>query len=206
MTELQDPEGVRWPAGEIVGYINDGRRVIVSKSPSATADEQEITLVEGVSQTVGPGVRAVLEILRNTDARRTAIYQTTRGAMDASAPGWAGMRPHPLIRHYMKDARVSRAFDVYPPAQAGVKVWAMLSMEPVDTPIPSSADGSDLSAGIGLHVEYREALYQFALYRAFSKDAEYGGNANLAAAHFNLFTDALGINTGHPNAGVDLSN
>lgn len=205
-TDLQDADGVRWPADDLVGYLNDGQRFIVEKSPTATGQEATITLAAGVMQAVPPEARALLDVLRNIGGRQTAITQVARSALDASAPNWAAGRTRPTIYHFIADARTPRAFEVYPPADAGTQVLAVLSMEPVDAPAPSGPTAADVSGNLSLRAEYRNALRHYALYRAWSKDAEGASNPDLAKAHLDLCVDALGLNTGHPNVGTDTSN
>lgn len=202
---LQD-DGTRWTPAEVVSYLNDGQRLIVSKSPTATAQEQVLTLVAGARQSVPPEARALLEVLRNVDGRGKAITQVSRRALDASAPGWASARGKAVISHFVADARTARLFDVYPPALPGVRVLALLCMEPADIPAPAGPALSDVTGQVFLADEYREALRHYALFRAWSKDAEYGANAAMVKAHFDLCTQALGINTGHPSTTDDLSN
>lgn len=204
--DLQDPDGVRWTAGVIVGYLNDAQRFIVGKSASATAQEVDLTLVEGVRQQIPAEARALLELIRNTGGRQKAITQVARGALDASAPNWANGRPRSAVSHFIADARTPRLFDVYPPVEAGVQVLALLCMEPVDLPAPTGPTANDVTGQLMLADEYREAARHYALFRAWGVDAEYGGNAGLASAHRALCIEALGIDTGHPSTADDLSN
>ena len=48
--ELQDEEGIRWPAAELVGYLNDGQRLTVTVNRGASAAEDVLTLVDGAAQ------------------------------------------------------------------------------------------------------------------------------------------------------------
>lgn len=204
-TVLQDHDLTRWTAAEIVGYLNDGQRYVVEKSPTATAAELELELVAGARQQVPTNARGLLEVLRNTEGRQRVVSQVARSALDASAPNWWNARPGAQVMHFIADARTPKRFDVYPPVQAGVKVMALLSMEPLDVPEPASNDLDAVTGPLFLTDEYRNALRHYALFRAFSKDSEAAANAELARAHLELCADALGINTGHPSAADDLS-
>ncbi|MCK7581011.1 MAG: hypothetical protein MZV65_38935 [Chromatiales bacterium] len=42
---------------------------------------------------------------------------------------------------------------------------------------------------------YANAILDYVLYRAYSKDAEYAANAQRAALHYQAFTNALGVKT-----------
>ena len=204
--ELQDLDGIRWPAPVLVGYLNDAQRFIVNRSASATAQEVELVLAAGVRQEIPAGARSLLEVIRNTGGRQKAVTQVARGALNASAPGWASGRPRNAISHFMTDARTPRLFDVYPPAAAGVKVLAMLAMEPVDLALPAGTSPNDVTGQLQLAPEYREAVRHYALFRAWSVDGEHAGNASLAAAHRALCLEALGIDTGHPSTADDPTN
>ena len=206
---LQDVEGTRWPAAELVSALNDGQRAIVEADPLSTAEEVEIDLVPGVRQTIPAGAHALLEVIRNAAGRRGAITQVQRSMLDATDPWWAGRSGRIDVEHYMADARQGGAFEVYPPALTGARVLAMVSMAPVDVPPPAGvtadavADQPTFLAG-----RFANALRHYVLFRAYGKDAEYGANAELAAAHKALFDQALGADaqaaaTAHPSTTND---
>ena len=50
-----------------------------------------------------------------------------------------------------------------------------------------------MSGNIDLPDEWANPLLNYVLYRAYSKDAEFAGNAQLAASHLALFNNAAGI-------------
>jgi len=204
-TELQDgkkvgnefvPSYTRWTLAELSGYVNDGQRFILTKAPDATAVERVVALAAGVEQAVPDDCFALLELLRNADGRQTAIRQVARAALDASAPGWTAGTQKIAVIHFIQDQRQPHRFDVYPPVQEGVQVVAMLALKPV----PIGADGT---GSITVHPEYAEALRHYVLYRAWSKDAEYGANAALASAHYQAMADALGIAPARPGTTDD---
>ncbi|MDR0273865.1 MAG: hypothetical protein LBI48_00675 [Burkholderiaceae bacterium] len=194
--ELQDAERVRWTLLELAGYVNDGQRFILTKVPTATADERTLALVAGVEQAVPKDCFALLDMPRNADDRQTAIRQVARAALDASAPGWAGGNQKNAVIHFIQDPRQPWRFDVYPPVTGGVPVVALLAVKPV-------LIGEDGKGAITLRHEYIEALRHYLLYRAWSKDAEYGANAQLAAAHYQALADALGIAPARPATAND---
>ena len=41
--ELQDEDGVRWPAAELVGYLNDGQHLTVTLNRGASAKNDVLT-------------------------------------------------------------------------------------------------------------------------------------------------------------------
>ena len=50
-----------------------------------------------------------------------------------------------------------------------------------------------VTGSISLPDIYANALCDYILYRAFTKDAEYAGNATRAAGHYSVFANALGV-------------
>ena len=190
--ELQDEAGIRWPAAELVDYLNDGQRLIVTVNRGASAAEDVLTLVDGAAQQAPAGVAEVMDVLANADGRRKAIRQVSRALLDATEPGWMARSPASEVAHFMKDAHLPRAFEVYPPARAGTRVLCKLSMLPVDVAPPTGPVAADVSGNISLRAEYSEPLRHYVLFRAWSKDAEYGGNAASAQAHYGLFSSSIG--------------
>lgn len=190
--ELQDEAGIRWPAAELVDYLNDGQRLIVTVNRGASARTEVLTLVEGVTQQAPVGVAEVMDVLANADGRQRAIRQASRSLLDACDPAWMARSPAGTVVHFMKDAHQPQAFDVYPPARAGTRVLCKLSMLPVDVAPPTGPVAADVSGNISLRAEYSEPLRHYVLFRAWSKDAEYGGNAASAQAHYGLFSSSIG--------------
>ena len=94
----------------------------------------------------------------------------------------------------MFDPRDPCAFYVYPPALATAKLEVMFSALPVD--IAQPGDGTLFGAVLGnmaLPDIYGNALLDYILYRAYSKDGEYGGNVQRAQAHYAAFASSVGI-------------
>jgi hypothetical protein len=93
----------------------------------------------------------------------------------------------------MYDARDPKVFYVYPPAAStGASVELVYSAYPTD--ITEPADGavySAVSGNISLPDIYGNVLADYILYRAYTKDSEYAGNAQRAQAHYAAFQAAL---------------
>lgn len=62
----------------------------------------------------------------------------------------------------------------------------------METATAGGAAASTVTGNINLPDEWANALRYYVLYRAWSKDAEYGGNPQLAAANLQLFRGELG--------------
>lgn len=190
LLDLQD-DGTRWPAAELVGHLNDGQRQAVEMNPGCTATLAMMTLAEGIHQQAPATVHLVMDVLANGPPRHRPISRVEQSLLDATDPTWRGSSPAGAVVHWMFDAQMPTSFDVYPPARVGIEVQCKFSMKPVDVPAPPGGAAS-VSGVISLRDEYANALRHYVLFRAWSKDAEYGGNAALAQSHWALFTAALG--------------
>lgn len=191
---LQDTTSIRWPVNELVRYLNDGQREVVLHRPDAMVTNASVSLLAGSRQTLPPNGAKLIEVVRNSTGARRSVRLTNREILDAQIPNWHSLPGSAEIVHYMYDPRDPRVFYVYPPAQNGVTLDIVYSAYPTD--IAEPADGAMWSAVVGnisLPDIYGNVLQDYILYRAYSKDSEYAGNAQRAQAHYAAFANALGI-------------
>lgn len=187
---LQDPDGIRWPATELVAHLNDGQRALVELRPEMFAVTVATALIAGPKQTVPVACAKLLEIPRNTTG--SAIRPVERSQLDAIEPNWYTKTGVTGIKHTMVDAREPNVFYVYPPAAVGASVDLVYAAWPADVPSPSGVTAATVTGNVNVDDQFKNALLHFCLYRAYSKDAEFGGNATLAASHYQLFTSTAG--------------
>lgn len=184
-TKLQDLTGIRWQATEIVRDLNDGQREIVSKRPETAEITVAMTLAAGAKQTVPATCCKLIDIPRNTNG--AAIRRADRNMLDALDPNWYSKTGTLKIKHFCHEAARGNTFYVFPPASAGASVELVHAPYPTDVPAPSGATYAQVTGNIDVDDAFKNALYHFCLFRAFSKDAEFGGNASLAASHYAIF-------------------
>ena len=187
---LQDPDGIRWPATELVAHLNDGQRALMEMRPEMFAITAPTALVTGPKQTTPAACYKLLEIPRNTDG--AVIRPVERAMLDAIEPNWYTKTGATKIVHTTVDARENNVFYVYPPAAAGASVDLVYAAYPADVPAPSGATASTVTGNVNAPDQFKTALLHFVVSRAYMKDAEFGGNAQLAATHLQLFTAATG--------------
>lgn len=190
---LQDANAVRWPTAELVRYLNDGQRDIALVRPDATSTTATLALVAGARQTLPSTGAKLLEIIRNTSGTKRAIRLTSRVILDAQSPDWYSKTGVTDIRHYTYDPREPRIFYVYPPAaSSGASVELIYSAYPTDITEPGgSALYTDVTGNISVADIYVNALVNYILYRAYSKDSENAMNAQLAASFYQLYQNLL---------------
>jgi hypothetical protein len=179
---MNDDDRARWDVPERLRWINDAAREIVLRRPAARSVTQELTLVAGTLQTAPVGSAQVLDIIRNIIAGKPgrAIRITDRQLLDDAQPDWHTIKAG-LTKHFTYDERTPTTFYVYPPANAGATVEALLSMPP---PEVAEEDVLDMRA------EFINAIVNWALYRCHTKDSEFSQGA-LAGQMYQAFMDAI---------------
>ena len=192
---LQDNTSIRWPVSELVRYLNDAQREVILYRPDAAVTNAPVALVAGSRQNLPVGGTKLVEVVRNSTGTKRAVRMVNREILDAQLPGWHAQTGVTEILHYMYDPREPRVFYVYPPAAAsGASVEVTYASVPAD--IAEPADGAlytAVSGNIGVPDIYTNALQDYILYRAYTKDSEYAGNAARAQAHYAAFANALGV-------------
>lgn len=197
---LQDNTSVRWPVSELVRYLNDGQREIVMYRPDAMVTNASVTLVAGTKQSLPSNGTKLIEVVRNSGASQRSVRMINREILDAQSPGWHDINGSTEILHFMYDPRDPRVFYVYPPASVGDEETPGAELDIVYAALPTDitepAAGSTFSAvtgNISVPDIYGNVLQDYILYRAYTKDSEYAGNAQRAQAHYGAFANALGV-------------
>ena len=190
---MQDNTSVRWPVAELVRYLNDGQREVVLYRPDSMVTNATVALVSGAKQAIPSTGSKLIDVIRNTAGTKRSVRMTMRNILDTQSPNWYNLTGVTEILHYMYDPRDPKVFYVYPPAAAsGASVEVVYSAYPTD--IAEPADGAVYSAvtgNISLPDIYGNVLADYILYRAYTKDSEYAGNAQRAQAHYGAFQSAL---------------
>lgn len=191
---LLDPSAVRWPTAELVRYLNDGQRDIALVRPDATSTTATMALASGARQVLPSTGAKLLEVIRNTGGNKRAVRLVDRVILDSQNPNWYNITGVTEIKHYTFDAREPRIFYVYPPAAASnASVELIYSAYPTDIVEPSAgALYTSVAGNISVADIYVNALVNYILYRAYSKDSENTQNAALAASFYQLYQSLLG--------------
>lgn len=190
---LQDTTGIRWPTDELVNWINDAQREIVLFKPDAGATTAIVALAVGTKQTIPAGGNRLLRVIRNMSALdgvgRRAVRIVEREILDAQVPDWhnpsvTGDAAHATtIKHYCYDEQNPRNFYVYPGASS-TSAWLELVY---------AADPAAVAAGENISIPdiFANAILDYVLYRAYSKDADYTAHSARAGAHFQMFMTSV---------------
>lgn len=183
---LQDTTHIRWPLAEKLQYITDAAREVCFYKPEACVKTAVVNLVAGTKQGIPTEGTTLIDIVRNMGvggaSPGVAPRAVTREILDAQIPGWHASSAAAEVKHYTFDPQNQRVFYVYPPQPAGVGTQGSLEM--VYSAEPANATDSGT---LDLDGTWLPAIVNYALYRCYSKDAEYAANANLAAAYYQAF-------------------
>lgn len=178
---LKDPAGIRWTDAELLGWLNGGQLQIVMVRPDAKATKADITLVAGTEQAIPAGGTKLLDVIRNIEGR--AITLASRDQLNEFDPDWYTSKPIGLIKHYTFDSSDPKAFEVYPPAAAGLKVRVLYAAIPTDC--------ATLIATVDLDDIYEGPLIDWVCYRALSKNSDSAEDGGRAANFIATFMQAL---------------
>lgn len=204
------PQFERWSESELVGAINDGQRAIAKYLPHSCAQVATIKLVPGSRQSIEliPSSRIVppaqdlygtmlLSINCNKGELGTeegaSVKQISVETLDATDPLWRS-RSGSFIKQYTYDPRTPKHFNVYPAAGASTHVEISLLANPTQIVISSPgeyATGGSGASRLSIDDTYSDDLMHYVLARANMKEAEFSGNANLAASYTSLFINSI---------------
>jgi hypothetical protein len=194
---LQDTTGVRWPVvDELVLWVNDAQREIALLKPDASAKNTTITLASGTKQEIPNDGNRLLRVVRNMSSAATnsagkrAVRIVSREVLDAQTPDWhdplvSGDAAHAaVVKHYVYDEQNPRNFYVYPGIAAASAAYLEIiySANPNTVTQASNLDIPDI---------FGNAVMNYVLYMAYMKDADYAGNQQRAASHFQLFMSSI---------------
>ena len=192
---LQDGTSVRWPVDELIRYLNDGQREVALYRPDALVTNSTVALAEGAKQNLPADGSKLIEIIRNNSpTSKRAVRLVNREILDAQTPGWHSLQVQNEVVHYMYDPRDPTIFYVYPPATTQAQVDMVYSVYPTDIAEPGAgSEVTDVIGDLDIPDIYGNVIQDYILYRAYSKDSEYAGNAQRAQAHYAAFANALGL-------------
>lgn len=215
-TQLLDlsPQFERWGEVELVDALNDGQRVIAKLLPHtcsrvdamklAPGTRQSIALVRAANIIPGDGSAAVdtygqmlLGVHRNlgTDGATpgNTLRIVDRDVLDATQPDWHTKSGAP--REYTYDPRTPKVFYVSPGVPAAGNTWVEVSFVADPAPVPNTGGlfAKSGNSTIKLSIDDRNVddLFYYVMARANLKEAEYGGNANLAASYTQMFINSM---------------
>lgn len=188
-TILQDPSAKRWTEANVYEWVHEGELELLGAAPRAASSTVNLDITQNVAQQTLPATyMALLDLVSNmgTDGATpgAAISRTTIDRMQAAKPTWR-RDLGTAVRQYMQDERDPRLFYVWPRVSATTKAEARVVLLPVLC--------TDMADALVCSDEWKAALVEYVLYKAFSKDGADQANLNRAIAHYGNFARMAGI-------------
>lgn len=187
---LFDADGVRWGNAELLNYAADAQQLIAKYVPESVTRTMTIDLAAGdTKQSLPAGYARLIRLIRNmgADGATTggSITPTTRESMNACRPDWHTETGRQVYHYIYDPLSEPRTFYVYPAPKSATKVLAELEPN-----MPTT-----IGAGTQFNVSgaWINAVLDWVLYRAFSKDADHGGNLARASSYGQNFAQAIGM-------------
>jgi hypothetical protein len=185
--QLTDIANVRWTRAELLSWLNDGMRQIVTMQPSASSTTVSKLLTAGTRQTIPSDGWLLLQIYRNMgttgSAAGRAIRIVSREVLDGFDPYWHTGIPKAEVKNFIYDTQDQTAFYVYPPNTGTQYIELNYSSQPTNLTTENQV--------IPLFDIFQSALVDYIMFRACSKDAEYAPGLQLAQGYLATFTASI---------------
>lgn len=194
----EDAANYRWADAELIDYLNAGTRQVVSLIPEAnTVETIEDTLTSRVARQVLPagGIKFIRVGRNYADDGVTpqgTVRYVEKDVLDTYDPDWeytlaAGVADGPnYFQHFSHDKREPKVFYLYPPPAADNKRLAV-----VYSAIP--AEVTVVGGLIPIDDEYTNALIQYIVYRALTKESRQSLPSAYRQELWQNFLVALGL-------------
>lgn len=198
-TLLQDTTSVRWALTELQSALNEAYRETLIFRPDSNTLTGTFTCAAGPRQVLTTGfanATRLVAVVRNVAAtsNKYATHLIDRRVLDGQRRGWYTETPSVSVEQYMFDARQPREFLVYPPATTLAQLEVLYAQVPTPHTLTTEQLGNSATAEvIRIDDTFANALLDYILYRAYTKDSEQQGNAARAVAHYQAFQNSLGV-------------
>lgn len=198
-TLLNDTAGRRWGDQELLGYLNDGQRQVVTLMPSAKSSTITMQLAPGIKQSIPATAMTFVEAECNMGSAGSVaglpIIEIDRGKLDNMHPDWRTDSADGKVMFSCHSKDTPREFEVYPaqpdPAH---HIDLVVTEYPTDCTLATyeGASTGNQDTAIDMPVQFADALLYFVLFKAHSKDFRYAVQG-LAERWWNKMLTELGL-------------
>ena len=185
---LLDQNNIKWPRAELLGYLNDGQRQIILIAPNSSNCTAVTALIAGTRQAIPADGWVLLDVYRNMGVSGTtpgrAIRIISKEIIDSFNPDWHSDVPTVAATNYVYDGQDQTAFWLYPPSTGTGHVQLNYAKVPTDITLETQA--------ISVNDILQTAIFDYILFRAYSKDAASPTSLQTAQGYWASFSSALG--------------
>lgn len=181
---LNDEEFVRWEEAELLEWLNDGQRVI-ARGPGTDVYvvRDNVTAAAGTVQDLPTNSIRLVDVVKNV-SDGSSIYQSDYATVDVLSSSWRAATAD-TAEVFFYDERNPKQFEVYPPQAGGELIEVVYNAQPGNAAIQGEIVIDDM---------YADALIDYIVYRALSKDTEDTGlDMKKATAHYRAFLLSAGF-------------
>jgi len=159
---LNDEEFVRWKEAELLEWLNDGQKA-VARGPATDAYvlRDDITCVAGTVQDLPGDTVRLIDVVKAV-ATGSAILQADYALVDILAGQWRAAAAAEA-QNFFYDERNPKQVELYPPQIGGELIEILYNAMPANALVNGS---------IAIDDAYADALIDYMVYRALSKDTE----------------------------------
>jgi hypothetical protein len=183
INDVGEAQAVRQSDDELLAYLNDGVREMVSILPDSFSKIEPFFCLAGPRQKLNPANSLrLISVLSVTNGG--AITRMDKATLDLFRPNWRNTTNRGLPVHwdFIKDNPIE--FEVYPPSEPGVSIdvhyVAVPPLYTIDQSMPE------------IPTTLLPALVDYIVYRSESKDDEHVLNARAKMAYAD-FREKLGV-------------
>lgn len=160
---LNDPSSVRYTAADLLVYANDALDQLARLVPQLFYTDGTLTCVNGTAtQTLSFNTALALIDVRRVQGGNV-VSEVDRAALDSFNPAWRSTTPAAAV-HWMRIPGEPLKFLIYPPAATS----QVLEVTYVKVP-----EEHIVSADTGLPTALSDAIADYIVYRAESRDDEH---------------------------------
>ena len=202
--QLFDIPNIKWSRAELLGWVNVAQRLIVIMQPSSTNTISIVPLVAGSRQSLPAHAWLLLDILRNYTAATggapgRAVRVVSRKLLDTFDPDWHSATATKSVMNYLFDKQDQTAFFVYPPNNGTGFLEVNYSTIPFDLTAETDV--------ISVPDAYEDAILNYVMFRACSKQADFAPGMQLADGYLTILNNLLGAKltaetANNPNLGL----
>lgn len=184
---LFDETAVRWTPAELLEYLSDGQREVVSLKPSANPVNEVVQFAAGTKQTIPSAGITLIDVVRSMgddgETPGRAVRAVIRQTLDATRPDWHTEDAAIVPKHYMFDDRDPRTYYLTPPQPVTPGYGEIVySKAPVEI--------TDVDTTIELDDIYAPVLYYYVMARALAKQSG-EGDPQGATTYYNMFVGGV---------------
>jgi len=183
-------DGVRWGDEELLDWFNAAQNFICLHRPDASSVKSEFVCTASTEQNLPGDAIRLTRVFANVGGN--AIRFIDIDALDHLDPNWQNDdTAADEVDMYSYVEKDPRRFYIYPAPVDGHRIKLSYSKAP-DRVLSAGFDFVAGTETISIVDTYGDAILDYILYRAFSKDSDYA-NAARSQSHYGLCSQAIGI-------------